>query len=56
MAERHPSEDVGIFLEDSCLICKLGFHNEKPVKVTEKGMLSLSVVAKNVGSLNFIRI
>ena len=40
MAERHLS-DGGIFLEDSCVICKLGFHNEKPVKVTEKGMLSL---------------
>ena len=49
MAERHPSEDGGMFLEDSCVICKLGFHNEKPVKVTEKGMLSLISCSKKRG-------
>ena len=41
MAEQHPIQDVSICLEESCVICKLGFDNEKPVKVTKKGMLSL---------------
>ena len=27
--------------EDSCVICKLGFQNEKATTVTEKGMISL---------------
>ena len=27
--------------EDSCVICKLGFQNEKATTVAEKGMISL---------------
>ena len=54
MAEGHPSEDGCSFLEDCCAICKLGFQKEKQVKVTAKGMLSLSVIVKKVGSQNFI--
>ena len=35
------AEEVSQFQEDCCVICKLGFTNDKPVIASKKGILSL---------------
>ena len=41
MAEGHRSEGVCSFRDDQCVICTLGFENERSITVTEKGMSNL---------------
>ena len=38
MAEGH---DASAFEKDYCVICKLGFENKEPVRVSKKGMLTI---------------
>ena len=41
MAKGLPLGVTSSFEEDCCVICKLGFENDKATTVTEKGMMSL---------------
>ncbi len=41
MAEGQPLGVARSFEEDLCVICKLGFQNDKATTVSEKGMMSL---------------
>ena len=53
MAEEH-SPDCGHFNqfeEDCCVICKLGYNDEKPITVTRKGILTIIGYSKQHGWL-----
>ena len=49
MDECQHSEVVTNIRETFCVICKLGFGDEKSITVTKKGVLSLIYYGKNVG-------
>ena len=49
MAEGLPLGVTSSFEEDCCVICKLGFENDKATTVTEKGMMSLSSFSEECG-------
>lgn len=46
MTEEEPLEFGSSFDEECCVVCKLGFHNETPTTVSEKGIKSLISFSK----------
>ena len=52
MAEGQPLGVASSFEEDRCVICKLGFQNDKATTVSEKGMMSLSSFSEERGCLD----
>jgi hypothetical protein len=46
MTEEQALEFGSSFEEECCVVCKLGFHNETPTTVSEKGMKSLISFSK----------
>jgi hypothetical protein len=49
MAEGQSSGVGSSFEEDCCVICKLGFENDKATTVSEKGMMSLICFSEERG-------
>ena len=43
------AEEVGQLQENCCVICKLGFTNDRPLKVSKKGILSLISCSESRG-------
>ena len=52
MAEGQPLGVASSFEEDCCVICKLGFQNDKATTVSEKGMMSLISFSEERGCLD----
>ena len=50
MAEVH---DASAFKKDHCVICKLGFENKEPVRVSKKGMLTIMECCEKHGRDDF---
>ena len=52
MAEGQPLGVASSFEEERCVICKLGFQNDKATTVSEKGMMSLISFSEERGCLD----
>ena len=49
---KHECDHFNQFQEDCCVICKLGFKDDKAITVSRKGILTIIEYSESVGVQN----